>query len=934
MAKNPTCFISYSWDSEGHKTWVKDLAAKLRSDGIDVALDHWNANPGEQLPKFMEQSISSNDFVLIICTPGYKARSDSRKGGVGYEGDIITGELFSDRNDRKYIPILRDGSWPSAAPTFCKGKYYIDLTGDPYSQDNYRNLLLTLLGQREQPPPLPTTSEILAAAEQHYRERLKTRYADELPYFIPLTGETTEVIQSESDNKASRSARRRRQRAQAEYQTWYETGPQIKRIKLNNLREGVDKYPCIILLGNPGSGKTTALEHLAYELANEPNRLPLPLRLSEFGPGMTVEAFIRQSWIGSEQSGYWAMPQLAANLDSYLEQGKLFLLFDALNEMPHENYKQRVLALRHFIDRWSANGNRFLVTCRVLDYGEELSGLQRIEIQPLTDEQIRSWLQNELPQVWQQLWQQLAESEDSHRRLLELARNPYLLTMMIDIYAEDGKLSQERAGLMRRFTQILVDWAKAKCPPEEWLDAEVQAEVLAVMAFEMQKRAGFGSMIKTERVKAVLPNHIQLDQAWPAVTVSADRVLSLAASAHLIEMPGDRSSVRFYHQLLQEYFAARELLKRDLTSLQDYWCWPWLETEMPLWVRPEENEGPLPPPPPTGWEETTILASGLAAENDDQLVQTLNRVNPVLAGRCLYKGQAKVDKATQKAVIDALLAILAQPEVALRVRIAASEVLGDLGDPRLGQLVTVPAGEFVMGSNNGGDNEKPQHRVYLPDYQIGKYPVANAEFTAFIEAGGYLERRWWTEVGWTRRTNQNWTEPFFWYNSNLTKPNQPVVGVTWYGAVAYCHWLSAETGHTYRLPTEAEWEKAARGTDGRIYPWGNTFEANQLNADEGEQKVKTTSCVGIYPTGVSPWGAYDCAGNVWEWCATKGGKPYPYDVEEDEWAAKYLAGKYNRMLRGGSWYSRSELARNTFRYEFWIDFWDFQDGFRVWYSPT
>ena len=91
---------------------------------------------------------------------------------------------------------------------------------------------------------------------------------------------------------------------------------------------------------------------------------------------------------------------------------------------------------------------------------------------------------------------------------------------------------------------------------------------------------------------------------------------------------------------------------------------------MPLWVRPERNYDPLPPPPPTGWEETTILAAALAPENDDQLVQILIAVNPVLAGRCLYEGQAQVAKATRQAVIEALLETIARPEVALRVRIA------------------------------------------------------------------------------------------------------------------------------------------------------------------------------------------------------------------------------------------------------------------------
>jgi hypothetical protein len=149
----PTAFISYSWDSEPHKQWVKDLATRLRNDGIDVTLDQWHTVPGDQLPKFMETSIRENDYVLIICTPPYKAKSENRKGGAGYEGDIITGDIFINQNRRKYIPVLRDGSWSNAVPVWIAGVYGLDFTGD-YAIEKYQELLGTLKGEREQAPPL------------------------------------------------------------------------------------------------------------------------------------------------------------------------------------------------------------------------------------------------------------------------------------------------------------------------------------------------------------------------------------------------------------------------------------------------------------------------------------------------------------------------------------------------------------------------------------------------------------------------------------------------------------------------------------------------------------------------------------------------------------------------------------------------------------
>jgi hypothetical protein len=154
MSEHPTCFISYSWDSETHKDWVRNLATRLRQDGVDVTLDQWHAVPGDQLPQFMERAVRENDFVLIICTEEYLPRANERRGGVGYEGDIITGEAFILREHRKFIPILRQGKWKDAAPSFLMGKFYIDLSSDPYSEAQYERLLKTLLNMSDSPPPL------------------------------------------------------------------------------------------------------------------------------------------------------------------------------------------------------------------------------------------------------------------------------------------------------------------------------------------------------------------------------------------------------------------------------------------------------------------------------------------------------------------------------------------------------------------------------------------------------------------------------------------------------------------------------------------------------------------------------------------------------------------------------------------------------------
>lgn len=154
MAGEPTAFISYSWDDATHKDWVRDLAARLRADGVAVVLDQWETVPGDQLPAFMERSIRDNQFVLVICTPRYKTKSDQRSGGVGYEGDIMTTEVYNKANHRKFVPIWRRGTWNNAAPAWLAGKYRVDLSDNPYSEEQYTDLVSTLHGRRPVAPPV------------------------------------------------------------------------------------------------------------------------------------------------------------------------------------------------------------------------------------------------------------------------------------------------------------------------------------------------------------------------------------------------------------------------------------------------------------------------------------------------------------------------------------------------------------------------------------------------------------------------------------------------------------------------------------------------------------------------------------------------------------------------------------------------------------
>ncbi len=147
----PKVFISYSWESKEHSDWVKSLADKLLADGIEAIIDSYDVSPGDRLPKFMESSIRDSDYVIIICTEEYKRKANNREKGVGYESHIISAELYNNHNDRKFIPIIRQGDFNTALPTYLDGKLAIDLRGNPFNEDSYKDLIASIFKVKKKP---------------------------------------------------------------------------------------------------------------------------------------------------------------------------------------------------------------------------------------------------------------------------------------------------------------------------------------------------------------------------------------------------------------------------------------------------------------------------------------------------------------------------------------------------------------------------------------------------------------------------------------------------------------------------------------------------------------------------------------------------------------------------------------------------------------
>jgi formylglycine-generating enzyme required for sulfatase activity len=268
-----------------------------------------------------------------------------------------------------------------------------------------------------------------------------------------------------------------------------------------------------------------------------------------------------------------------------------------------------------------------------------------------------------------------------------------------------------------------------------------------------------------------------------------------------------------------------------------------------------------------------------------------------------------------------LAALLANEALTPLQRAEAGDALGKLGDPRPGvrtlepDLIEIPAGSFLYG------DEKERRTIERP-YAIARYPVTVAQFEMFMEAGGYEEPRYWggeESAGWRWRVsehNTEWrgegpvTQPEYWLQPRWHGDNRPIVGVSWYEAQAYCAWLTEQSGREYRLPTEKEWERAARHTDGRKWVWGDNWQDGIINTEEAG--INKTTAVGAFPHGAAACGAQDLSGNVWEWPASF------YDDDKD---------RYN--VRGGSWSNYPDGARVASRFGYPAGYSNPNLGFRL-----
>lgn len=541
----------------------------------------------------------------------------------------------------------------------------------------------------------------------------------------------------------------------------------------------------------------------------------------------------------------------------------------------------------------------------------------------------------------------IANLEDQRKSLGlgfgRLAETPLMVRIMITVYLRHGRIAEKRSEVFRQYVDAVLessystDARVAQRLSRVAGDLPTQRSLLAVLAFELHsQRTDEEAGLTEQRVRQLVEAHIQGTEARTNAVTAAERFI-LAAKQRGGVFRSVGGQYQFAHSALREFLAAQHLAIHFRTP----------EAIVDFFVREDRLRS-------SWWHEPLVHCVEILHEIDaraaEQLVGLLiaaaaemEKSMPGMQFSCLSAIseaciECKMDVGVRNSITSRIVGVLfedegAIPEVPQRATLGA--MLGILGDPRsdvgaqIPCLCLIPSGTFVMGHPidkslvDMPSLQSGQYLIGVSGFEIGKYPVTNAQFSRFVEAGGYGQagRHFWTEPGWAWKESHGVTTPAYWGDPSWCIGNHPVVGVSWYEAVAYCRWLADHTGRKFRLPTEAEWERAAGST---VWPWGD--ESAVLRANVLEERVGRTTCVGLFRAGASGSGVYDMAGNVWEWCSSefRGYGPYTsVDGREDPGSAN------PRCIRGGSWLNSKDRARNANRDHYSPGDRHFDLGFRV-----
>jgi formylglycine-generating enzyme required for sulfatase activity len=747
--------------------------------------------------------------------------------------------------------------------------------------------------------------------------------------------------------------------------------------------EALAHHPRLVLLGVPGSGKSTLAAYLALSLgeAAQGRKKSLP-RLGQWwkaGALLPVRVVLREFAAslprdirkGSAQH-LWEFLEaelkrlgLSAQTADALRQtaqdsGALFLL-DGLDEARDASTRERMLeAVTEFAASAGANC-RFLLTTRPYAWAQAATARadwpNSYQLAEFSPEQIETFIGHWFQAVQDGGWIGQAEAGERTANLRQavqradiqsLASNPLLLTLMATLLANRMRLPDDRADLYDEVVKLLLQrWSETSGADRGLLDAlaipgltlDHIREVIQQLAFNAHAscpgQEGVANIPEGELVAVLEPlfsgdrNKAQL--ALDYIEKRAGLLLGQGPRGH-------ERQYTFPHRTFQEYLAA---------------CW--------LADQPDfcQRGADLAHQNPAHWREVLTFAArqakaGRGVPAADALVHSQSFADwskdnhpgetdwraAVLAGEQLLEiGLAAVNmreehRAVRRRVVGWIGAVLEQGALPVSERAKAGIILGRLGDERPGVglknglpdvgWIKIEPGQFKMGQGE----EKHDCKVITQLFAISRYPVTVAQYQAFVDGGGYSENRFWTKAGWKWKQAEKIAGPKD-YDLVFQTPNHPRVGVSWFEALAFCRWLAEQVKMPVKLPSEAEWERAARHTDGRVFPWGNEEQGIEQRCNMKKTGLGHTSAVGMFPSGSAVCGAADIAGNVWEWPLSEY-RDYPYDPNDGR---EKLESDSAHVLRGGSWLNYADFVRCAGRHGVEPAGRSYAVGFRVVASP-
>jgi iron(II)-dependent oxidoreductase len=717
----------------------------------------------------------------------------------------------------------------------------------------------------------------------------------------------------------------------------------------------------VLLEGAPGSGKTTCLHALALACAaraagdpaaaelvagwSEPLPLPILLRAREIDAALSLGNAALDEQRLPTLSAFWGaveewltysnLQALVPTIQQLFEQGGCMVLIDGLDALPPTASQHAFLAaLGRFVARYPDNS--FVIACRNAPHGLQapLSSFAHYQLpaldRPLVDAMVARWYAMIadragllLPEDITKRIAMLQDALHDDERLRELAQTPLTLALCILAHAERRPLPAERAVVLRRLADVLLNgWGDSRQSGVQSPDRRLA--LLEPLALAFQSSSGTNSdqlaTLSTAEIQVLLAQGLASlglgqqrsgDESQSVDALDGAGLLGWCRRHGLLSQLGYNTYAMPQRQL-REYLAGRAL-----AATPDFVTRAYALRRAPHW-----REALL--------HAIRAIGQGSAPHIARLLVRLLLHPQDgdpstpsddiLLAAECLdaLGDRTRPDRALRDEVRLRLIAFMQASNPAVVERIQAGRLLGLLGDTRfagpLPPLVNVAAGRFLMGTPDGYDDEGPEHWVDLPDFTIGVYPVTNQEYAAFLAA------------------RPAHAVPRYWYSLRLNNPSAPVVGVTWQDAMDYCAWLTQQLeragrlpfGHVVRLPLESEWEKAASWDAHRQvkqrYPWGDQWFSTHANTGDGRGDWLAAP-VGCYPAGTSAYGLHDCIGNVWEWTASTYAS-YPG-------AALVFNEQGSYTLRGSSCASTPTHARCTYRSRLPISYWRYHLGFRI-----